>query len=92
MAAEIAILRDKGALTLPASLRRKNNLRPGDSFSVVDLGEGVFVLSRRGARLDELSDRVAQMVAQAGYSVEDLMTALEEEREQYYAEHYEPKE
>ena len=92
MTAEMAVLRDKGALTLPASLRRRHNFRTGDAFSVIDLGDGAFVLSRRGARVDELGDRVAQMISEAGYTIDELMTALEEEREQYYAEHYEKQE
>ena len=39
-------------------------------------------------RIDELGDRVAQMVQEAGYTPEQLMATLDEERERYYAEHY----
>lgn len=88
MGSESTVLRDKGVLTLPVSLRRKYNLRAGDTFSVIDLGEGAIVLARRASRIDELGDRVAQMVQEAGYTPEQLMATLDEERERYYAEHY----
>jgi bifunctional DNA-binding transcriptional regulator/antitoxin component of YhaV-PrlF toxin-antitoxin module len=88
MVSESTVLRDKGVLTLPVSLRRKYNLRAGDTFSVIDLGEGAIVLARRASRIDELGDRVAQMVQEAGYTPEQLMATLDEERERYYAEHY----
>ncbi len=52
---ESTVLRDKGVLTLPVSLRRKHNLRAGDTFSVIDLGEGAIVLAR-APRIDELGD------------------------------------
>ena len=88
MVSESTVLRDKGVLTLPVSLRRKYNLRAGDTFSVIDRGEGAIVLARRASRIDELGDRVAQMVQEAGYTPEQLMATLDEERERYYAEHY----
>ncbi len=81
MVSESTVLRDKGVLTLPVSLRRKYNLRAGDTFSVIDLGEGAIVLARRASRIDELGDRVAQMVQEAGYTPEQLMATLDEERE-----------
>lgn len=90
MSAEFATLRDKGALTLPMALRKKYNLRSGERFSIIDLGEGSFVISRRSARVSEPGDRVAQLVESAGYTLEDLLQTLEEERESYYAERYEP--
>ncbi len=89
MGLEIAVLRDKGVLTLPVELRRKYNFKPGETFSIIDLGEGAFVLSRRASRIGELGDRVAQMVQEAGYTIDDLLLTLDEERETYYAEHYE---
>jgi bifunctional DNA-binding transcriptional regulator/antitoxin component of YhaV-PrlF toxin-antitoxin module len=91
MSLEVAVLRDKGVLTLPAGLRRKYNLMSGEIFSILDLGEGTFVLTRRSSHLDELGDRVAQLVRDAGYTVEELLATLDEERESYYAEHYESK-
>ncbi len=81
-------LRDKGVLTLPIGLRRKYNLRPGDVFTLIELGDGGFMLSPKASRLAGLGDKVAEMLDQADVSVEDMLLALDEERETYYAGHY----
>jgi bifunctional DNA-binding transcriptional regulator/antitoxin component of YhaV-PrlF toxin-antitoxin module len=61
MAAEFVVLRNNGGLTLPVGLRRKYDLQPGQTFSIIDLGEGSFVISQRTSRIDKLGDRVAQI-------------------------------
>ncbi len=81
-------LRDKGVLTLPVGLRRKYNLRPGDVFEIVELGDGAFTLSPRPSRLAASGDKVAEVLGQKGLSTDDLLQVLDEERERYYVEHY----
>ncbi len=81
-------LRDKGVITLPMSLRRKYNLRPGDVFSISDLGEGVFVLRPQSSRVAALGDMVAEILQAEEVSVEEMLEGLAEERERYYREHY----
>jgi bifunctional DNA-binding transcriptional regulator/antitoxin component of YhaV-PrlF toxin-antitoxin module len=81
-------LRDKGVLTLPVGLRRKYNLKPGDVFEIVELGDGAFMLSPRPSQLAALGDKVAEVLGQTGLSTEDLLRALDEERERYYIDHY----
>jgi hypothetical protein len=41
--------------------------------------------------VDRLGDRVAEVLTQEGVSVEELLSVLEEEREQYYRERYAPR-
>lgn len=89
MKAEVAVLRDKGVLTLPVGLRRKYDLKAGETFSIIDLGDGAFVITRLASHMNGLADRVAEMIAEAGYSLDDLLLTLDEERESYYPEHYE---
>jgi bifunctional DNA-binding transcriptional regulator/antitoxin component of YhaV-PrlF toxin-antitoxin module len=81
-------LREKGVLTLPIDLRRKYNLRPGDVFTLVELGDGGFLLSLKSSRLAALGDKVAEILDQEGVSVEEVLQTLDEERERYYAGHY----
>ncbi len=81
-------LRDKGVFTLPISLRRKYNLRPGDVFAISDLGEGVFMLTPKTSRVAALGDKVADILQAEGVSIEEMLESLEEERERYYQEHY----
>ena len=81
-------MRGKGSLTLPVELRRKYGLNDGDAFSLIDLGEGAFLLTPRVMQVDRLGDRVAAMMADKGVSLDDMLQALEEERERYYVDQY----
>ena len=81
-------IRNKGTLTLPIELRRKYNLADGDVLTLIDLGDGAFVLTPRLTMVDRLGDRVAQALDEAGISLEDMLEALDEERERYYQERY----
>jgi len=81
-------LRDRGVLTLPAAVRRKYGLRAGDVFSLIELGEGAFVLSPRGSKLAPLGDKVGELLQEQGVSLDDMLLAVEEERQQYNREHY----
>ncbi len=81
-------IRNKGSLTLPAELRRKYGLNEGDVLTLVDLGEGVFVLRSGASQVSRLGDRVAQKMAEEGVTVEEILDALDEERERYYRERF----
>jgi bifunctional DNA-binding transcriptional regulator/antitoxin component of YhaV-PrlF toxin-antitoxin module len=81
-------IRKKGNLTLPVELRNKYSLDEGDTLTLVDLGDGSFLLTPRVLHVNRLADRVAEKLYEAGVSLDDLLTTLDEEREQYYREHY----
>ncbi|HNS37687.1 MAG TPA: AbrB/MazE/SpoVT family DNA-binding domain-containing protein [Anaerolineaceae bacterium] len=72
----------RGVLTLPKGLRQAYKLEAGDTLTLIDLG-GVFVLSPRRAELDRLADQIAGDLAQRGESLESMLLALREVREQY---------
>jgi bifunctional DNA-binding transcriptional regulator/antitoxin component of YhaV-PrlF toxin-antitoxin module len=81
-------IRGKGTLTIPVELRRKYGLDDGDVFTLIDLGDGSFLLTPIVSKVDRLGDRVAQATVDEGISLEEIMTALDEERERYYQERY----
>jgi AbrB family looped-hinge helix DNA binding protein len=81
-------MRAKGAVTIPVELRRKYGLDEGDIITLVDLGDGSFLLTPKVTKVDRLGDRVAQAMAKAGISLDEILTALDEEREHYYQERY----
>jgi bifunctional DNA-binding transcriptional regulator/antitoxin component of YhaV-PrlF toxin-antitoxin module len=81
-------LRRKGILTLPVSLRRKYNLDENDVFTLEDLGNGSFLLIPKVSNVARLGDRVAEVMAEEDVSLEDMLEALDEERQDYYREHY----
>lgn len=72
----------RGVMTLPKSLRQSYNLRPGDNFTLLDLG-GVFVLSPHSSEIDSLADRLTQALTERGETLETMLQALREERERY---------
>jgi AbrB family looped-hinge helix DNA binding protein len=81
-------IRKKGSLTLPAEMREKYGLNEGDVFTLIDLGEGSFLLTPRLSQVNRLGDRVAEILKEEGVSQEELLNALDEERQRYYREHY----
>jgi len=70
----------RGVVTIPQSLRESYRLRPGDTFTLLDLG-GVFVLSPRRSEVDILAERVAAQWAEDGQTLETMLQALREERD-----------
>ena len=81
-------IRSKGTVTLPIELRRKYGLDEGDVITLIDLGDGSFLLTPIVTQVDRLGDRVARAMAEAGVSEDEILAALDEERERYYRERY----
>ncbi len=80
-------VRQRGTLTLPAELREKYGIEPGDTFRLVDL-DGIFVLTPMVPMVPELAREIERARAEAGLSIEELLVSLREHRERYYTEHY----
>lgn len=87
MNARVQIERE-GSITLPDEFRQQYGLNEGDVFSLIDLGDGSFLLSRRISQVERAGNEVAKRVEEAGLSLDDLLEALDDERERYYREHY----
>ena len=75
-------LAQRGIITLPKAVREAYKLEAGDTLTLIDLG-GVFVLSPRRAEVDRLADQIASDLAQRGETLESMLLALREAREQY---------
>jgi len=80
-------VRQRGTLTLPADLREKYAIKPGDTFRLVDL-DGIFVLTPMVPMVPELAREIERMRQEAGLSIEEMLTGLREQREQYHLEQY----
>ncbi len=81
-------IRGKGTVTLPIEFRRKYGLDEGNIINMIDLGDGSFLLTPIVTHVDRLGDRVAKAMADEDVSVDEILTALEEERERFYQERY----
>ena len=78
-------VRQRGTLTLPAELRDRYNIEPGDTYRVLDL-DGIFVLTPMVPMAPELARQIEATRRTAGLSIEELLTALREQRTQYAVE------
>lgn len=78
-------VRQRGTLTLPAELRDRYNIEPGDTYRVLDL-DGIFVLTPMVPMVPELARQIEATRRDAGLSIEELLTALREQRAQYTVE------
>ena len=81
-------IRDKGTLTLPASLRKKYNLNTGDILTVIDLGEGSVLLVPKISKVTGLGDEIGRIMEKKGTYEADLIKDLDQEREEYYRKNY----
>lgn len=80
-------VRQRGTVTLPSALREKYGIKPGDTFSLVDL-DGMFVLTPMVPMVPELAREIGRLRDAAGLTVEDFLAGLREQRERYYQERY----
>jgi AbrB family looped-hinge helix DNA binding protein len=75
----------RGVITLPKELRDHSNIEEGDTLTLIDLGDGVVVMSPRRSRVDEIADKLAKEWRSSGESLESMLTALREVRAEHGA-------
>lgn len=80
-------VRQRGSLTLPSSLRERYNIKSGDAFRVLDL-DGILILTPMVPMVPELAREIERARIEAGLSVEEMLTALRQQRERYVQEKY----
>ena len=78
-------VRQRGTLTLPATLREKYGIRTGDTFQLVDL-DGIFVLTPMVPMVPELAREIERVRQEAGLTMEELLEGLREQRARYHLE------
>lgn len=84
-------IRGKGMITLPAALREKYKLEEGKKLSVIDLGDGKFLLTTKASQLSKITARVEKKLKEENVKLDDLLEQLDEERKIYNREHYSGK-
>jgi len=75
-------------IIIPIELRRKYGLDEGDVVTLIDLGDGSLLIIPFVTQVDRFGDRVAKAMEEASVSEEELLAALDEERERFYQERY----
>lgn len=70
----------RGVITLPKELRDHNNIEEGDTITLIELGNGVVVMSPRRSRVHAIADKLAAEWQEAGETLESMLAALRKVR------------
>ena len=63
------------------SLRESCGMRPGNTFTLLDLG-GVLVLNPQRSEIDAIADEIAAQWVENGETLETMLKALRSKRDQ----------
>jgi AbrB family looped-hinge helix DNA binding protein len=84
-------IRSNGTITLPARFRKKYGLKEGDFLTLIDLGDGKLMFTPGVSKFMSSADKIAKALQDAGVTLDEMLEALDEERQRYYEEHYAKK-
>ena len=73
----------RGLITLPKELRDQSHINEGDTLTLIDLGDGVVVMSPRRSRVDGIANKLAKEWQDSGETLESMLTTLREVRAEY---------
>lgn len=73
----IVVVDDRGRIVIPSKIRKKLNLRKGDTFIILELRNDLIVLKR--VDVEKLIRDIAEEVARSGLDFERIERAIEEE-------------
>ncbi len=73
----------RGIITLPKELRDHNNIEEGDMMTLIDIGDGVVIMSPKRSRVDEIANKLAKEWQDSGETLESMLTTLREVRAEY---------
>lgn len=73
----------RGIITLPKELREHNNIEEGDTLTLIDLGDGVVVMSPKRSRVDEIANKLAKEWQDSSETLESMLSTLREVRAKY---------
>lgn len=73
----------RGLITLPKELRDQSHINEGDTLTLIDLGDGVVVMSPRRSRVDGIANKLAKEWQESGETLESMLTTLREVRAEY---------
>jgi AbrB family looped-hinge helix DNA binding protein len=73
----------RGIITLPKELREHNNIEEGDTLTLIDLGDGIVVMSPQRSRVDEIANKLAKEWQDSGESLESMLSTLRAVRAEY---------
>jgi AbrB family looped-hinge helix DNA binding protein len=73
----------RGVITLPKDLREQSHIKEGDTLTMIDLGDGVVVMSPRRSLVDEIANKLAKEWQDSDETLESMLASLREVRAEY---------
>ena len=83
-------IQENGQVTLPAEWREKHNIKKGDGVSFEETEKGLLIKPRH-LLATSLLDEIGQALEAKGVTLDDLLDAGQEIRQQIYDEKYKAK-
>ena len=80
-------MQERGQLTIPADIRRQMNIKDGDAFSLIRLGN-TPVATRKRLVAPEVAGTIEALMEEEGVTLKDLLDGLQEQRQIYVREKY----
>jgi len=80
MANLMAMLAQRGQVTIPKPLRDRHRWEMGQQFTLLDL-DGVVVMSPKESQIDALANQLRDDLVQEGATLEEMLTELRRGRE-----------
>ena len=62
----------RGIITLPKELREANQIEEGDQLNLINLGDGLVVMSTQRSRVDKIADQLAKTWQESGETLESI--------------------
>lgn len=75
----------RGVITFPKQLREENQIEEGDMLTLIELGDGIVVISPNRSRVDEIANKLAKEWRDSGETLESMLDSLREVRAEYDA-------
>lgn len=72
----------RGVITLPAEVRRENQIEEGQILSLLDL-DGVLIITSQELQTDRLANQLAKTWQEQGLDLETMLKTLREVRSEY---------
>ena len=83
-----AEIRERGEITIPKLIRNQFHLESGQEMAFIPLGSQALLLTPKKMELDEARRKIKSILRQAGKSAKDILTSLDESRQETFNKHY----
>ena len=80
-------VQERGAVTIPANIRREMAIGAGDTFTVLRVGDSI-IMTRKRLQLPEITAEFEAIMREDSVTLEDLLDDLDVQRAAYVKEQY----